>query len=25
MIFVAVGPLMDLSAKDPAVTEQGEQ
>jgi len=25
MIFVAVDPLMDFSAKDPAATEQGEQ
>jgi len=25
MIFVAVDYLMDLSAKDPAATEQGEQ
>jgi len=25
MIFVAVIYLMDLSAKDPAATEQGEQ
>jgi len=25
MIFVAVDPWMDFSAKDPAATEQGEQ